>query len=173
MKLDQVWDTLIEVRFNRRILWKWRERAARLPMAPCVKCSHYFKQKQICKSDNKSSGLSPSAARNHFPASVLTPLALSERSGKLLISRGNGRFDVVFCCGLAAEPAHGDKHPRAGSGLLLMTRRAIHRRFFPGEGSVFVLKGSVPSSVSHWLHSGCKTAQLDFTSTGSSSKILQ
>ena len=38
--------------------------------------------------------------------SSLTPLGLSGSAGKLLISGGNGQFDVVFRCGLAAEPTH-------------------------------------------------------------------
>lgn len=59
-----------------------------------------------------------------FPCILLTPLALSERSGKLLISGGNGRFDVALCCGLAAEPAQSDKHLAAVSCLLFLAQRA-------------------------------------------------
>ena len=47
-----------------------------------------------------------------FPyMSFLTLLALflTDLGGKLLISGGNGRFDVVFHCGRAAETVHRDK----------------------------------------------------------------
>lgn len=80
MKLDQIWDMLIEVRFNLRIPWKWRERAARLPIAPYVKCSHYFKQKQIFRSDNKRRAA-------HFLTSVGDSVPLQPETISLSSSR--------------------------------------------------------------------------------------
>lgn len=78
-----------------------------------------------------------------FPCILLTPLALSERSGKLLISGGNGRFDVALCCGLAAEPAQSDKHLAAVSCLLFLAQRAI--RCLCCKGLVFALNISFQS----------------------------
>lgn len=62
--------------------------------------------------------------------SFLTLLALSRRSGKLLISGGNGRFDVVFRCGLAAEPVQRDKHAHTACRLLFKHQRVIQDSFF-------------------------------------------
>lgn len=60
----------------------------------------------------------------------LTLLALSRRSGKLLISGGNVRFDVVFHCGFAAEPVQRDKHAHNVHRLLFKDQHEIQDSFF-------------------------------------------
>lgn len=153
MKLDQVWDMLIEVRFNLRTLWKWRERAARLPIAPYVKMLPLFQAKadiQIWQQkaggsfSDECSGLSSSAARNRFPASFLN----SSRSFRTIWEAAYQQRKWSIWCGVLLRPrswtcARGQTSTR-------WERPPVYdsASYFSGEGLVFVLPGSVPSSVS-------------------------